>query len=522
MVQNPTLYVQIGSAKKIDIISLAERTHPPGGAICLQLGEPVDKLIRAAKACLQSGEMARPGTQRVNIYVIAIAHEPQVVPLTLHAGERLCALFAEDFATFHITLAVLVDESNEADRDGFEYETRAAATYDFLASLTGATAFDRIFLLSNRNEFGRVSGHDYMYHMCQLLAFLPLLHGCQNSRFDETMNAKAAEAGRVLFASAGFGVGDLAVDVNKENRVLHELAQVLEGEVKIDLNENDEQHSSVIAGSTRNLQAESCRPSFVCVNSDKFGFEIYDMKIAGQARNDKTGGNIANAIASIASNPLSFSQIISLRGATLTEAEALIFGTAAENFFHTNYLAPHYESSTQTTLTLRGAVAEESCLAKLLEEIELEICNLSHELSQKERTPVGFFQAIDNAKTAIGQAYEIKYKLAALQVQREKHQTRYAQLHSYIQYLREVIAALKALPVEPPPETPPEQLLSQARERATLNISLLRHDGMLLESHILGEPDNPCVLRVIGGFTLEDMIRYHTMRVATTIPQTNA
>ena len=498
MVQNPTLYIQIGSAKKIDIISLAEQTHPPGGAICLHLSEPMDKLIRAAKAGLQSAEISPISTRRVNIFVIVIAHDPQAARLTLSAGERLRALFAEDFAAFHITLAVLLDESNEADKDGYEYETRAAATYEFLASLTGDMAFNRVFLLSNRNEFGRVANHDFMHHMRQLLAFLPLLHGCENSRFDETLTAMAAtvmtsgrkysenletvsqglrqrnttKAGRVLFASAGFGVGDLAVDVNKENRVLNLLAQMLEREM------------------------EGCDRGY-CNDWAK-----------------SVSQPIAIDIASVASNPLLFSEILSLRGATLTEAEALIFGIAAENFFNKNYPQPLCDISLQNTLPLRDAIAEESHLAKLLEDMGREISKLTCDLSQKERTPVGFFQAIDNAKTAIGEAYAIKYKLSVLRTHYEKYQSRHTQLYSYIQYMRGVIAAIKALPTDLPPQTPPELLLSQAHERAALNISLLRHDGMLQESHIFGEPNNPCVLRLIGGFTLEDMVRYHTMRTA--------
>jgi len=43
---------------------------------------------------------------------------------------------------------------------------------------------------------------------------------------------------------------------------------------------------AVIAGLTRNLHEKAYKPSLVCAKSDKLGLEIYNLKIAGQARND--------------------------------------------------------------------------------------------------------------------------------------------------------------------------------------------------------------------------------------------
>lgn len=494
MIKNPALYVQIGNAKYINI--LKEETHR--GAACLHLDEyldePIDKLIRGAKASLQSGEILSINAQRVNIYVIAVAHDPRAAQLVLTAGERLRALFAEDFAAYHITLAVLLDESNEPDRDGYEYEARTAATYKFLASLTGDTAYNRIFLLSNRNELGGVSPANHA-NAYRFLAYLPLLHELENSRFDEAINAMAAETGRVLFASAGLGAGEPAQDVNRENRALYNLALVLE---------------SCVGRSAHTLRAPVLAPA---------GTEPTAVIIP--SLQECSSPAMSDDIASVASTPLSLSQILSLRTATITEAETIIFGETAANFFNTNYPLPNCEIPTSTTLPLHEAAAEEMHLAKLLDELTAEINRLTHELSQKERTRFGFLHTIDNAKTAIGQIYAIKYRLAALQDICEKCRSRHAQLHSYIEYIREVIAALKNLPTEPPAQTPPEILLVQARERAVLNISLLRHDGMLQESHILGDPGNPCVLRLIGGFTLEDLTRYRAMRLAIP-PQTNA
>ena len=477
MVQNPTLYVQIGNAKQIDITSQAGQTHPHGSAICLHIDEPIDNLIRGAKAGLQSCEISSLNAQRVNIYVVATAHDPQAAQLVPIVGKRLQAIFAEDSA-FHITLVVLLDESNEPGCDGCEYEARTGATYEFLVSLTGDTAFDCIFLLSNRNELGRVAGHDNAH---RLLTFLPLLHGLENSRFNETLTAKTGEAGRVLFASAGLGVGEPAPDVNKDNRMLHNFTQMLEWEMEV---------NTVIASQS----TIACPPV-----------------IASEAK---------QSITSLPSKPLSFSETFSLRGATIAEAEAIIFGDSAASFFNKNYPLPPCNSSFTNTLSLRDAVAEEKQLANLIAKTTGEISYLADELSQKERTPVGFLHAIDNAKTIIGQIYTTKYRLAALQAVCEKYQARHAQLHLYLQYLREVIATLKALPTQLPAQALPELLLSQARERAVLNISLLRHDGMLQESHVFGDLGNPCVLRLIGGFCLEDLTRYITMRSIR--PQANA
>jgi len=463
MVQNPTLYVQIGSAQHLSIILEAEQTHPPGGAICLPLDEPMDKLIRAAKASLQSCEISPLNAQRVNIYVVTIAHDPQAAQFIPIVGRRLQTIFAEDSA-FHITLVVLLDESNEPSRDGCEYEARSGATYEFLVSLTGDTVFDCIFLLSNRNELGRVASHE---NTNRLLAFLPLLHGLENSRFNETLTAKTGEAGRVLFASAGLGVGEPVPDVNKENRILHNFAHMLEREME--------------------GNATIANPPV----------------IASEAK---------QSITSLPSKLLSFPEIFSLRGASIAETETILFGDSAANFFNKNYPSPSCNSSFTNTLSLCDAVAEEKHLANLIAKTTGEISYLADNLSNIERTPVGFLHAIDNAKTIIGQIYATKYRLAALQAVCEKYQARHAQLHSYLQYMREVVAALKALPTQFPAQTPPELLLSQARERAVLNISLLRHDGMLQESHVFGDLSNPYVLRLIGGFCLEDLTRYNAMR----------
>ena len=519
--QNPTLYVQINN----DIIIEAEKTHPTGGVFFLHINDAsdADNLIRESKAKLQSAE-CELSIQRVNIYVIAHAHDPD--RLVVDIGERLRILFAEDFANFHITLAVLLDESNKPDLD---YETHNKTAFEFLTALTGHTAFDRIFLLSNRNEHGRIYASN---HKEMLLAYLPILH-TTDSNFNEAVTAKAKVAGRVLFASAGVGVCDEVKDENSNNRKLHKLAQILEAEMTTDLQ----------------TRGDTCPKTTV-------------------------PKSIVADIGSVAAKPLSS---LNLKGMTVKDAEYLLYGNSAANFFERNYaegMIPHLQehqnaadaerdmvhpnvvgagqetftpltvpnagreaftpltvpnarreaftsfttpnaetTHPETPLLLRDAISEEKQLALLLETLPTEISFLSQELSKKERTQLGFFRGVDVAKTAIGECYAIKYKIASLQTLLQKATLRHNSLFNYIGYMREVIESLKSLPVDPPPEIPQEILISQVQERAALNISLLRDDGLIHETHIFDETSRPVVLRLIGGFALEDLTRYNAMRL---------
>jgi len=472
-IQNPTLYVFIGSVEKDEMIAEVKKTHASGEAMYLHLNETteMDKIIRTAKAELQAWE-TRLSLQSVNIYVIVKAHETHVSELVKTAGNRLRVLFAEDF-TFQITLAVFLRESNEPDEDSYTFEERGKATYKFLTALTGYTDFDCIFLLSDRNEYGRVSVANRK-NIHKLMAYLPYLH-CVDSDFYKTLGRKAREMGRVLFASAGVGVGqDMqlnAVNNNKINLQLHNLAQILE----------DEFNSKTPMSSANIID--------ICDRPD-----------------------IANNIASVAARPLS---PLDFKGLTLKEAEWLLFEDGAAEFFATIPITSMVEKP-PSNLPLRKLIEENDYLKHMLVVLAEKISFATVELEGKESIELGAIKFVHNVKNEIGQCYAVKYKLAALQSVYTKLLDRQLEISAYIEYISDVIAALKSLPMTPIYEETLESLLSRAKTQAALNISLLRDDGLVREMHVLKSmPDasDVYVLNLIGGFVLEDLTRYHAMQM---------
>jgi len=505
--QNPTLYVFIGAMQNAldEIMREAETTHSDGGAVRLHLDETddMDRYIRASKAKLQSLDTGL-NIQRVNIYVLAKAHDSHATKLVSAAGQKLHTLFAEDFAAHHLTLVVFFSESNESDEDGYSYETRSKATYDFLTSTTGYTAYDRIFLLSDRNEYGRVS-HTNRKNTYGLVAYLPFLHSL-GSRFDETLAVKTNEAGRVLFASAGFGKCDNKCPEDtleaETNHYLHLIAQALENEL--------------LEGEKKGNSAELPKLSY----SDEQDFCLEKEACAARFLPDSM--KIISDIASVAANPLS---IFNLLGVTIVEAESLLFGDRASRFFEENYMLRKAPEKPPIRLPFNKLVEKVGRLKHVLERLSCEISALSQSLVQYECRTVRLidtsrryakmldvFHMVDGVKDAIGQCYATKYKLENMQAIYSELIAEHAELEAYVEYMRELITSLKALPVPTPTEIPADQLLSQAEKQAALNISLLRTDGLIHERHQFGEPENPCVLRLIGGFTLEDLTRYNAMR----------
>lgn len=481
-IQNPTLYVFIGGMERDEIIAAIKKTHLSGEAMYLDLSETtdIDKAIRTTKAKLQAWE-TNLSLQRVNIYVMATAHEAQVFELVKIVGSRLRVLFAEDF-TFHITLAVFLSETNEPDETNCTYEERGKTTYKFLTALVGDTAFDCIFLLSDRNEYGRVTEANRK-NVHKLMAYLPYLH-CVDSDFYKTLHRKAREMGRVLFASAGIGVGgDInsnVADDNKKNLQLHNLAQILEGEFNSKM---------PVSGSMLSTGAYCAKVDDICVELD-----------------------IANNIASVAARPLS---PLDFNGLTLKEAEWLLFEDGTVDFFATIPNVIRVENP-PSNLLLRKIIAEENYLKHMLAELAEEISFITVELKKKESTKLSAIKFVHNVKNEIGQCYSIKYKLNELQNIYEKLLNRQSEISDYLEYLREIITVLKSLPIMPVYKETPDNRLSQAKAQAALNISLLRDDGLVREMHIikdvLGSPE-VCVLNLIGGFALEDLTRYHTMQM---------
>jgi len=240
-----------------------------------------------------------------------------------------------------------------------------------------------------------------------------------------------------------------------------------------------------------------------------------------QARRSK----IVADVTSVAARPLSF---FNLKGLSVKEAEQLLYGESALRFYEENYSVSLLDNSVlhsdnSNSLTLYKAVAEEKRLREILEELSYEKIQLSQELSQAsiktfsltdilQMRTLSLSRLVDHAKDAIGECYAIRQKLDWVNEMYSQVCTRHAILESYLGYMRDVIAALKGLPITPIIEESHEQLLIQAETRAILNISLLRTDGLIHEKYVLGDPSSLCILRIIGGFSLEDLTRYNSIR----------
>ena len=345
-------------------------------------------------------------------------------------------------------------------------------------------------MLSDRNEHGRVS-HTNVYNLFKLMAYLPLVHN-QNSHFNETLAARVGETGRVLFASAGFGGRINTMHDNFEiNRHLHVAAQIFENEI------NDGLNSTVRA-------RQSSQPE----------------KVACAARLLPVSFTIISDIASVASEPISF---LKLLGATMAEAEHLLFNDRARRFYEENYQAEPYvpsENYIGKSISLKKAVERVGHLKYIVEQLDSEISELSQKLEQYNAETVridipNILNLTDNIKEKIGEHYAIKYKLGSIQAMHTELSAEYAELRAYVEYIREIITSIKAISSPAQEKTPVDLLLSQAYEQASLNISLLRTDGLIFETHQFNETENPCVLRLVGGFALEDLTRYNAMFAST-------
>ncbi|MCL2225515.1 MAG: hypothetical protein FWB96_11170, partial [Defluviitaleaceae bacterium] len=212
--KNPVIFVFLGKVKLTGekILRQAKRLFSAGEIFTIE-GE-----ARETIAKIQANEGGLR-LNRVNIYVIAAAEETDALSLVETAGENLRGKFCENFAAVDITLTVLLDESNDCDAT----ETRNANTYKFLQGLT-ANDYNRIFLLSNKNEYGEILSEAKKKSLV-VAAALPLLNTTQ-SQFNEALAAKAAARKQPLFASAGFW--QQPPPRLDENFALHRLADELE------------------------------------------------------------------------------------------------------------------------------------------------------------------------------------------------------------------------------------------------------------------------------------------------------
>jgi hypothetical protein len=279
---HPVLYVFLGGARCLahEIQARAQEVHPCGGVFFLSLPEGEGDTRRAAitvKARIQQNE-AGLNLKRVYIYIVAQGHRPEAGAGLQSFANTLRTVFAEDFTVPDLSLCVLLRESLEpSDR----YEARASAISRLLSNLAEASAlYDRVFLLSDRNETGALHPAHWPL-IYEAVARLPLTHSTP-SRLYGMLDAKKTAEGRPLFLSAG-------------------------------INPAEALPPSEADPSVANAHPPEAVPTA----------PIPDHVIIG-------------GIQSVAARPLN---IFHFYGLTLAEAEAALFGDGAARFFESNYLS---------------------------------------------------------------------------------------------------------------------------------------------------------------------------------------
>lgn len=409
--------------------------------------------IRGIIARIQANENGL-ALARVNIYATVAAENPRAAELVETAGARLNSAFRENFAMVDMTLAVILSETNAVETD---FAARNAATNKFLANFSPG-AFDRVFLISDKNERGEVLPESSK-KISEIIAALPLLNET-GSRFCEFLAAKAAASERPIFASAGFWQNP--PPKLEQNRDLHRLADAIESEFK-------------------SYAAEKI------FSQNSTGYRL-------------TPVELAKNIASVAAKQL---RPWHLWGRTVKEAENLLFGDAAEKFFEKNYSRENSSCEFESTKkTLREAACEERNFLRKIEETEKIICAARDEIEQIETATCRVKHGVDYVKTKIGEAYAARYELEAARADYANLSAEHAHLKARLDYLRGAARRLKALPTTAPPQETPTDA------HAPIAISLLRDDGLIRESHIIpDESGNPRLLRLIGGFTSADLVR---------------
>ncbi|MCL2578384.1 MAG: hypothetical protein FWE27_10145 [Defluviitaleaceae bacterium] len=453
--RNPVIFLFLDECIRDKILRQTERFFPTGSVFNMPSADESREII--AKIQANEGGLR---LNRVNIYVVVEAENPDALRLVENAGQRLSVQFRENFAAVDITLIISLNESNGCEN----IKERNTSTYKFLTGLA-TTLFNRIFLISNKNEYGEVFSES-KNNAHALIAALPLLNLTQ-SYFNEALDAKMASQKQILFASAGFW--QKTPSQLNENRVLHKLAEVLEEEME----------------------------------SDK-GMVLLSREVQRDKRIAPLSPNIINNIAGVAAKPL---RLWELWGLTVKEAESLLFGDEAVKFFERVYMRKIENFSEceieATKKPLYQAVSEEAELREIISETENKLHELRGSMGQIEVTICRpkFFGSIDYVKNRIGEVYTLRYEYESLLVALDRQKSKQAQLESYLDYIRGVVQTLKSLPLtEPPPKT-----LNETEPYAPIQISLLRSDDLIRESHTFNTMNGePCLLRLIGGFTLQD------------------
>jgi hypothetical protein len=358
---------------------------------------------------------------------------------------------------------VILRESNDvSDADAGGFDERNASMLKFLTALAeNKTLFNRIFLLSDKNEYGEVLPSSFA-NICATAAALPLLND-MDSHFNEIMAAKIAEQG--VFASAGFW--QKPQSRTAENRELHKLAETMEKELA-------QGESTAAFSSTSVDNLSPIEPD----HSEK----------------------IANNVTSAAAKPL---RAWNLWGIKIKDAEILLYENEAKNFFEKNYSRRAKEPTpleNPEKMPLSEVSEKEKHLREAISKLTRVSVSLSDSLKQTESLQVKFPQSVDYVKDKIGECYALRFKLQSLSHEQARLKAEQSCLEAHLNYTRETIKSLKKLPISDPPEQPMGE--------APIAISLLRNDGLIHESHVIkNAADEDCLLRVIGGFGLRDLSR---------------
>jgi len=407
----PVLYVYLEDVAELHL----------QGAFALRLGAGCDfeKALRGVKVAIQEN---RGGLdmRRVDIYIVASAQGlPQVA---CRAGQAAKRVFAPDFATHYITMAVLLSQSSA----GEDYAARLANNRRFLAAAEGWSGVaNTIILLSDRNQRGEVSPANQ--RSCQqALAHLPLLPDI--SSFHLQMAAMAQAAGRMLFATAGFASREEAWEIKP---ILQKLANIIE----------------------ESLNATAAPPELSAEKPE----------------------NIAHHMISVAAKPLRRWQLI---GHRLKDAETLLYGQACQGFYIENF-APHTpQAPAQITMPLVQLAQEEARLRQSIASLVTLTATLKSQLDDKKSAQIGLLKSVDDVKNRIGDYYAAlhQHDIAAARLAAET--AMYGLIHGYMATLQHTAAAIHALPTAKPAPT--------EEPAAPLNVPLLRDDGLIHERHVVG------------------------------------
>ena len=184
-------------AQQTSTISKERLRHP---AVFIQLDQdnklPANETIRTLKAKIQRNEEGL-NIKRVNISVITPgAANPTECE---QAGRLIRTLFEEDFPIVHMSLFILLSESNTQS----DFEARSAASLQLLRHVQDfqkENLYDIVWLFSDRNEHNVIKDEN----MQNNLALIEILHLLiADSNFEESLLQKSRDLGQPLFATAG-------------------------------------------------------------------------------------------------------------------------------------------------------------------------------------------------------------------------------------------------------------------------------------------------------------------------------